>query len=64
VDFCRFSKLKKKLAVVTMSPEGFMKEWGRLLGSILKEESTRGFVRWRERGYKYICIVNLYVKKS
>jgi hypothetical protein len=44
-NFFRFSKLKKNLAGVTMSPEEFMKEWGQLLRSILKEESIRDFVR-------------------
>jgi hypothetical protein len=63
-DFLRFSKLKKKLAGVTMSQEEFMKEWGRLLRSILKMESIRDFVRWKERFLKCICIGSSYTKKS
>jgi hypothetical protein len=47
-----------------MSPEEFMKEWGRLLRSILKEESIRDCVRWKECFLKCICIGSSYVKKS
>jgi hypothetical protein len=56
--------LKKELAGVTMTPEEFRKERGRLHRRIPKEEFTRAFVRWQEACEQCIRIGSRCVKKS
>jgi hypothetical protein len=55
-DLFMLSMPKQELLAVPMTPEEFMKEWGRLLRSIPKEVFTRAVVRCQERFEK--CINN------
>ncbi len=63
-DSFLFPTLKKELAGITLAPGDFIKEWGRLLKTISKEDFAKAFVRWQERCKKCIRIGGSYVEKS
>ncbi len=44
-DYFLFPKLKKELAVITMTQEKFKKEWEGVLRGISREEFAKAFLR-------------------
>jgi hypothetical protein len=62
-DFFLFSRVKEKLAGLTLMQESFKNNWEGVVRSIAKEDYAAAFRRWKEWCGKYIRVSGNYVKK-